>query len=57
MSEVSLYDISGDPVAYFADDGETIYTWDGEAVAYLDGENLFSWDGDHLGWFVDGVVL
>ncbi len=40
----------------FADDGETIYTWNGHAVAYTDGENLYSWNGHHIGWYVHEVI-
>lgn len=56
MAETTLYDTSGSPVAYIADDGETIYTWHGQALTYLVDENLYGWNGLHLGWFVRGVV-
>lgn len=54
--ETTFYDKDGQPVAYLADDGETIYLWEGHAVAYLRSDNLYGWNGDHLGWFVDGVI-
>lgn len=55
--EVTLYDAKGHPVAYVADDGEnSIYLWDGHAVAYFDGETVHGWNGKHLGWYVGGVL-
>lgn len=54
--EVTLYNKNGEPVAYIADDGETIYLWDGRAVAYLYEDKVYGWNGKHLGWFVDGVI-
>jgi sugar/nucleoside kinase (ribokinase family) len=55
--ELTLYDTTGQPLAYIADHGEnSIYLWKGHAVAYIDRENLYGWNGKHLGWFVDGVL-
>ena len=56
MEEESLYDVHGRPKAYIADDGGTIYMWDGNAVAYLMDDKVYGWNGRHLGWLVDGVV-
>ncbi len=58
MSEVSLYDKNGCPVAYIADDNsQTIYLWEGEPVAYLYGEHVYGFNGRHLGWFLEGVIF
>jgi len=54
--EITLFDKSGKPVAYIANDRETIYFWDGHAVAYLSNDNVYGWKGKHLGWFVDKIV-
>lgn len=55
--ETTLYDTTGRPRAYIADESEpVIYTWSGRAVAYLDGDVLYGWRGKHLGWFVDGIL-
>lgn len=55
--ETTLYDRSGKPAAYIADDSEhSIYLWAGHAVAYVDGDNIYGWNGKHLGWFVGGVL-
>ena len=43
-------------VANFADDGETIYTWKGHAVAYVVDDKVDGWKGKHIGWSVDGVL-
>lgn len=56
MSETTLYDSHDHAAAYIARDGETIYTWQGSAVAYLITDKVYSWSGKHLGWFVDGIV-
>lgn len=53
--EVTLFDTSGDPTAYFDEDG-TIYLWNGKSMAYLDGEAVYGWKGRHIGWFVDGII-
>ena len=67
-NEISLLDASGEAVVYIVlDDEFVIYTWDGDAVAYLEGSvsdfdsmktmDVYGWNGDHLGWFFDGVVM
>ncbi len=55
--ETTLYNKHGRAVAYIAEDGETIYTWDGRAVGYLQGERLVGWNGKQLGWFTNGTVF
>jgi hypothetical protein len=56
--DVSLFDSSGNPVAYVAvDDESTIYLWDGEPVAYLDRLNVYGFNGSHLGWLSNGAVI
>ena len=54
--EITLYSKNGEPVAYIADDGETIYLWDGRAIAYLYEHKIYGWNGKHLGWLIDGVI-
>jgi len=54
--EISLYDTDGRATMYIADDGETIYDWDGYAKCYLVAEAIYGWRGKHLGWFSNGVV-
>ena len=45
------------PVAYIApDEGNTIYLWLGEPVAYLEGENIFRFNGKYLAWYERGVI-
>jgi hypothetical protein len=55
--EISLFNKNGKPVAYIADDGETIYLWDGRPVAYLSEDRLYGWHGRQLGWFSNGTVF
>ena len=55
--ETTLYDVRRRPRIYISADGEnTIYTWDGHAVARIDGEHVFGWRGRHIGWFVEGIL-
>lgn len=55
--EITLFNKSGKPVAYIADDGETIYLWDGRPVAYLSDEKVYGWHGRQLGWFHNGTIF
>jgi len=48
--ETTLYDGTGRPVAYIADDSDnSIYLWSGHAVAYLVDSNVYGWNGTTLG--------
>lgn len=55
--ETTLYNKNGKPVAYIADDGETVYLWDGRAVAYLLDDRVYGWNGKQLGWFDNGTIF
>lgn len=57
--EISLFNKSGEAVAYLIDDYErTIYLWDGQQTAYLFNERqIYGINGKHLGWFIDGVIF
>ena len=58
MSEISLFDSAGTPVAYIdMNDGQTIYAFSGEPLAYVDSEHVYGFNGVHLGWFSDGVGI
>jgi hypothetical protein len=54
--ETTLYSKNGKSVAYVADDGETIYLWDGHAVAYLHEDKVYGFNGKLLGWFANGII-
>jgi hypothetical protein len=54
--EISLYDTNGRATMYIADDGETVYSWDGYAKCYIIDEAIYGWRGKHLGWFSQGFV-
>jgi hypothetical protein len=57
MTEVTLFDGSGNPDAYLAPQEEnTFYLWSGQPVAYLDSDNIYGFNGKHLGWFEQGIV-
>jgi hypothetical protein len=55
--EITLFNKNGKPVSYIADDGETIYLWDGRPVAYLSEGKVYAWQGRQLGWFHNGTVF
>ena len=55
--ETTLFNKNGKSVAYLANDGETIYIWDGRAVAYLFEDKIFGWNGKQLGWFANGTIF
>ncbi len=55
--ETTLFNRNGKPVAYLAEDAETIYMWDGRAVGYLFEDKVYGWNGKQLGWFVNGTFF
>jgi hypothetical protein len=55
--ETTLFNKNGKPIAYLGDDGETIYTWDGRAVAYLSDDQVYGWNGKQIGWFSNGTIF
>jgi hypothetical protein len=55
--EITLFNKSGKPVAYIAEDGETVYLWDGRPVAYVWEDKVYDWNGRQLGWFNNGTVF
>jgi len=55
--ETSLFNQNGKAVAYFAEDRETIYLWDGRAAAYLVEPRVFGLNGRQLGWFDNGTFF
>lgn len=55
--EITIYNKSGRPEAYIADDVEqSIYLWSGHTVAYLLDNIVYGWNGKHLGWFEKGIM-
>lgn len=57
MREVALFEPSGEPTVYIAADEDlTIYSWDGQPLAYLNKEHIYGFNGKHLGWFEEGIV-
>ena len=56
--EKTLFNGNGIPKAYIATDyQQSIYLWEGNAVAYLyEGEHVYGINGHHLGWFVQDIV-
>ena len=52
---MTFYDRSGKPIAY-CDDGETMYLFSGEPVAYLHKELVYSFPGIFLGRLENGWV-
>jgi hypothetical protein len=59
-AEISLYNSSREAVAYI-DNDITIYTWDGQPVAYLESParnaSVYGFNGRHLGWLSNGLVI
>lgn len=54
--ETTLFGTIGDPKAYIAEDESTIYSFNGEPLAYIENSNIYGFNGKHLGWFEDGIV-
>lgn len=55
--EITFYNKTGLPVVYLSvKDDNSIYTWDGNAVAYIEDELIYGWRGKHLGWYFNGIL-
>jgi len=55
--EISLYDDTGEAVAYIdTDDEMNIYLWEGKPMAYLLEQSVYGFNGKHLGWFKEGII-
>ena len=52
---IDFYSKSGTPIAY-SDEGENIYLFTGEPVAYISGDAVYAFSGEHIGWFEDGWI-
>ena len=52
---MTFYDSTGRAIAY-TEDGEYIYLFSGEPVAYLFGELVYSYSGKQLGRFKNGWI-
>ena len=52
---LDLFDAEGAPVAY-SEDGEHIFSFSGEPLAYIVGSSVYGFDGEHLGWFSEGQI-
>lgn len=57
-TQVTLYDQNKEAIVYIDyDDEATIYTFEGEPVAYIESkEQVYSFNAKLLGWYVDGVL-
>lgn len=57
MEDIIFYNKSGKPTAWLSDrDDETIYLFNGKAVAYLYNDSVYSFRGDHLGFYLNGWI-
>lgn len=51
----TFYNYEGRAIAY-TDDGETIYLYTGEPVAYIYDDSIYTFDGYHIGWIGEGWI-
>lgn len=51
----TYYDQNGRAIAY-TEDGDVIYLFAGDPVAYFDGDSIYSFGGKHLGWHNNGWI-
>lgn len=54
--EIVFYNMYGKPIAY-VDDDETIFLFDGKAVAYIFDDSVYGFNGSFLGWFENGWII
>ncbi len=55
-NEIIFYNMYGKPIAYVEDD-ETIFLFNGKAVAYIYDNSVYSFNGCFLGWFENGWII
>ena len=53
--ELTFYDRTGQPYCYTVD-GEHLYTFGGNPIAYFYDDSVYSFGGTHLGWFYNGWI-
>ncbi|HSN17440.1 MAG TPA: hypothetical protein VLV87_04450 [Gammaproteobacteria bacterium] len=51
--QIVFYDQQGNAIAY-SEDGEHVFLFGGEPIAYLDADAVYSYRGELLGWFEEG---
>lgn len=57
MADIIFYNRLGKPTAWLSDrDDETIYLFNGKAVAYLYNDSVYSFRGEHLGFYLNGWI-
>lgn len=52
---MTLYDLHGNALAY-CEDGEYIYLFSGDPVAYLYNDIVYGYNGRQFGWFENGWI-
>lgn len=50
---MDFYSSDGQPFAY-CDDGETLFTYGGQAIGYIDGDSIYSFSGSHVAFWENG---
>jgi len=56
MDYVTFYNSTGRPVAWIANDSQSIYLFDGTPVAWIADDAVYSYSGRYLGWLQNGWV-
>ena len=57
MADIIFYNRLGKPTAWLSErDDETIYLFNGKAVAYLYNDSVYSFRGEHLGFYLNGWI-
>lgn len=57
MADIIFYNRLGKATAWLSDrDDETIYLFNGKAVAYLYNDSVYSFRGEHLGFYLNGWI-
>lgn len=57
MDYIIFYNKNGKPIAYLSErDNETIYLFNGTAVAYIYDDCVYTFKGRHIGWYEKGWI-
>jgi len=50
----TLYNSSGQAIAYVDKNGQSIYLYSGQPIAWISNDSIYTYSGRYLGWIANG---